>query len=63
MSFNRSGGGHGGRRKADQDPTAMYLVLADIDKCLVFVLSVGGAGGVRGAMWILKKRQERGFPL
>ena len=37
----------GVRLKADLDPTARYLVLADIDKCLVFVLSVeqGVEGG------------------
>jgi hypothetical protein len=28
-------GGHGGRLKADWDPTARYLVMEDIDKCLV----------------------------
>ena len=35
------------RLKADLVPTARYLVLADIDKCLVFVLSVeqGVEGG------------------
>jgi len=32
------------RLKADLDPTAKYLILADIDKCLVFVLNVDQTG-------------------
>jgi len=48
ISFNRTGEDTEMRLKADLDPTARYLVLADIDKCLVYVLSleqgvVGGA--------------------
>ena len=51
ISFNREGEEIGARLKADLDPRARYLVLADIDKCLVFVLSVAqgleeGAGVV-----------------
>jgi len=33
------------RLKSAMDPTASYLLLADIDKCLVFVLSLAQAGG------------------
>ena len=39
----------GVRMKADLDPTARYLVLADIDKCLVFVLSL--EQGMEGEPW------------
>ena len=39
------------RLKADLDPTARYLVLADIDKCLVFVLSV--EQGVEGGAMVV----------
>ena len=43
----------GVRLKTDLKPTARYLVLTDIDKCLVFVLSVekgwrGSHGGQCG---------------
>ena len=41
----------GVRLKADLDPTARYLVLADIDKCLVFVLSV--EQGVEGGAMVV----------
>jgi hypothetical protein len=54
ISFIRGGGGHGGRLKADTDPTARYLVLADIDKCLVFVLSV--EQGCKGSHMVDIKR-------
>ena len=39
------------RLKADLNPTARYLVLADIDKCLVFVLSV--EQGVEGGAMVV----------
>jgi len=46
ISFNRAGEDMEMRLKADLDPTARYLVLADIDKCLVYVLSLEqGVGG------------------
>jgi len=46
ISFNRPGEDMEMRLKADLDPTARYLVLADIDKCLVYVLGVEqGVGG------------------
>ena len=43
ISFNRLGEDMGFRLKVDMDPTARYLMLADI-KCLVFVLSVEQVG-------------------
>ena len=43
--LQQGGGGDWVRLKADLDPMARYLVLPDIDKCLVFVLSsIGDAG-------------------
>ena len=36
ISFNRLGEDMGFRLKVDLDPTARYLVLVDINKCLVF---------------------------
>jgi len=51
ITFNRQVEDIDMRLKVDMDPTARYLVLADIDKHLVFVMSVeqgleGGAGVV-----------------
>jgi enhancer of mRNA-decapping protein 4 len=46
ISFNRPGEDMEMRLKADLDPTARYLVLADIDKCLVYVLGVEQGVGV-----------------
>ena len=53
ISFNMVGEDVGVRLKTDLKPTARYLVLTDIDKCLVFVLSVekgwrGSHGGQCG---------------